>query len=140
MLVAKAEYNYYPEHIEKIQPKKVLKTRKKTKIINKRMYITIAIISFLTSLFILYGYAKITEARLEITNLEKQVVELQKQKIDLVGNLESLKSTTTISEVAMNNLGMIYPEEDQIVYVSVSETEMEVASGGLSELIKGVFK
>ncbi|TJX13330.1 hypothetical protein E9840_09835 [Tissierella creatinini] len=138
MLVAKAEYSYYPEPIEK--PKPIKQTKVKKKVINKRMYFTIAIISFITCLFILSGYAKITEARLEITKMEKEVVELKKIKANLEGDLESYKSTTKISEDAINNLGMIYPQEGQIIYISVEDSEMEVAKGGLTDIIKGVFK
>lgn len=139
MLVAKAEYSYYPETKEEVKPKQHIKVRKK-KAINKRMYFSIAIISFITCLFILSGYAKITEARLEITKLEKEVVELNKIKANLEGDLESYKSTTKISEEAVNSLGMIYPEEGQIVYVAVEDTDTVVAKAGLTDIIKGVFK
>lgn len=139
MLVAKAEYSYYPETKEEVKPKQHIKVRKK-KAINKRMYFSIAIISFITCLFILSGYAKITEARLEITKLEKEVVELNKIKANLEGDLESYKSTTKISEEAVNSLGMIYLEEGQIVYVAVEDTDTVVAKAGLTDIIKGVFK
>lgn len=138
MLVAKAEYSYYPEPTK--QPKINKQIRVKKNAINKRMYFAIAIISFITCLFILSGYAKITEARLEITRLEKEVVELKKTKANLEGDLESYKSTTKISEEAINSLGMIYPEEGQLVYVSVEDGDTEVAKGGLTGIIKGVFK
>ncbi len=138
MLVAKAEYSYYPEPIKQPKIEKQIKVKKKA--INKRMYFAIAIISFITCLFILSGYAKITEARLEITRLEKEVVELKKTKANLEGDLETYKSTTKISEEAINSLGMIYPEEGQLVYVSVEDRDTEVAKGGLADIIKGVFK
>ncbi len=44
-----------------------------------------------------------------------------KLKKDLAGNLEGLKNTTVISEQARNNLGMIYPEDGQVEYVSINE-------------------
>ncbi len=140
MLVAKAEYSYYPEPIEKINPKKQQIKVKKKNALNKRMYFATAIILFATNLFILSGYAKITETRLEITRMEKEVVELEKIKANLEGDLESSKSTTKISEEAINNLGMTYPVEGQIVYISVDDTEMEVATGGFTDVLKGVFK
>lgn len=139
MLVAKAEYSYYPEPKEEVKVKKEIKVNKK-KAINKRMYLSIAIISFITCLFILSGYAKITEARLEITRLEKEVVELNKIKANLEGDLESYKSTTKISEEAINSLGMIYPEEGQVVYIAVEEGDTQVAKAGLTDILKGVFK
>lgn len=122
VVVARAEYNYYPETIEVQKPKESLKKKKKVRTINKSMYISIAIIFLITNLYVLFGYAKITAVRLDITKMEKEKVELEKMKLDLIGELEGLKSTTKISEEAMYNLGMIYPEEGQIVYVSVNDT------------------
>lgn len=139
MLVAKAEYNYYPEQIEEQKKKRQVKGKKKNKTINKRMYISIAIIIFITSLYILSGYSKITSERLEITKLEKERVELEKEKQDLIGELENIKSTTKISEGAIYNLGMTYPEESQIVYVSVNETtNEEVETYSISEKLKNI--
>ncbi len=140
MLVAKAEYNYYPEIIEEPKPKQLHKKSKKVRTVNKTMYISIAIILFITSLFILIRYAKITEARLEITRLENQVAELKKEKLDLEANLEALKSTTMISEIATNNLGMVYPDEGQIVYISVDKnSEMDFVENNMTEKLKEVF-
>ncbi len=140
MLVARAEYNYYPGYTVEENQKKVVKKKKRVRAVNKSMYIAIALIIFATSLFILYRYAKITEANLEITRLEKEVEELQKIKLNLEGELESLKSTTTISEVAKNNLGMIFPEDGQVVYISVNDNaEVEFAGKSFSEKLKKLF-
>lgn len=140
MVVARAEYDYYPELIEKQNPKPSLKNKKTVRKVNKRMYISIVSIFFFTSLFILSGYAKITEARLEITKLEKEVVELQKVKMDLEGDLEGLKNTTTISNEAINSLGMIYPEEGQIVYISIANnSEVDVAGNSITEKLREVL-
>lgn len=140
LLVAKAEYNYYPEIIEKPKPKQVNKKRKKVRTFNKNMYISIAIILFVTNLFVLGGYAKITEKRLEITQLENQVAELEKEKLNLEANLEALKSTTMISEMAIDNLGMIYPEEGQIVYIAIDDNDgVEIVENNMTEKLKEVF-
>jgi len=140
LVVARAEYNYYPEIIEKQNQKSPLKNKKMVRKVNKRMYISMIIILFFTSLFVLSGYAKITEARLEITKLEKEVVELQKVKMDLEGDLEGLKNTTTISNEAINNLGMIYPEEGQVVYISIANnSEVDVAANSISEKLREVL-
>ena len=120
MTEARVLYNDYPEYIEKnIKKSKVQKRHAQA--IDKRMYIFIAIIFLFTSLFILSGYAKITSMRVEITKLENSASDLAKLKKDLAGNLEGLKNTTVISEQARNNLGMIYPEDGQVEYVSINE-------------------
>ena len=120
MTAARAFYNDYPEYIEKNTNKKKVQKRH-VYAINKRMYVFIAIIILFTSLFILSGYAKITSMRVEITKLENSASDLTKLKKDLAGNLEGLKNTTVISEQARNNLGMIYPEDGQVEYVSINE-------------------
>lgn len=140
MVVARAEYNYYPEEIQVNKPKQVIKKKKNVRTIDKSMYITMAIIFMLTSLFILFGYAKITAARIEITKLERQKVELTKTKQDLIGELEGIKNTTKISEEATYNLGMIYPKEGQVIYVSIDGKDtVAVAKSGLSEQLRRVL-
>lgn len=140
MVVARAEYNYYPEEIQINRPKQVVKNRKKVRSIDKSMYITMAIIFMLTSLFILFGYAKITAVRIDITNLERQKVELSKMKQDLIGELEGIKNTTKISEEATYSLGMMYPKEGQVVYVSIDgNNTVTTAKAGLSEQLRRVL-
>ncbi len=123
MMAAKVLYDQYPEYIGEKEHKEVRKTiQKKSYALNRRMYITLAIILLSTSLFILQGYAKITSMRLEITSLENEATELEKLKQDLSGTLEGLKNTTLISEQAKNSLGMIYPEEGQIEYITINDS------------------
>ena len=139
LLVAKAEYDYYPEYTVENESKKVIKKKKKVRAINKRMYITIAIIIFASNLLILYRYAKITEANMEISRLENQIIELEQTKQDLEGKLEGVKSTTMISEEAKNSLGMIYPQDGQVVYVAVDDSSaIEVANRSFSDKLKNI--
>ncbi|MDY0234589.1 MAG: septum formation initiator family protein [Gudongella sp.] len=120
MTAARVLYNDYPEYIEKKETIKEVQKRH-VYVVNRGMFIYLAIIILFTSLFILSGYAKITSMRVEITKLENSASDLTKLKKDLAGNLEGLKNTTVISEQARNNLGMIYPENGQVEYVSLNE-------------------
>lgn len=123
MMAAKALYDQYPEYVGEKKQKTVRKVvRRKSHALNRQMYIALAIILLSTSLFILQGYAKITSMRLEISKLENEATELAKLKQDLSGTMEGLKNTTLIGEQAKNSLGMIYPEEGQIEYITVNET------------------
>lgn len=70
---------------------------------------------------ILFRYVNITQVRQEITALEYQKEELEKNKINLIGDLESLKSSPKIAEQAKEKLGMDYPTKDQVVYVNLNE-------------------
>lgn len=144
MLVSNAEYDYYPEYTEeeeiKKEPKKQPRKKKKVRTVNKRMYMAIAMIVFLTNLVVLHRYAKISEENIEISKLEHKVVELEQTKLDLEAKLEGLKSTTMVSEEAKNSLGMVYPEQDQIVYVAVDNNyDAEVADISFSEKLRSVL-
>lgn len=136
MLVAKKEYSYNPEPTRESKKKKVIK---KKRVINKKMYFGILILFFISSLFILDRYAGITQTRYDITQLQGQLRELELEKNDLEANLEGLKTTTAISEKAQMNLGMVYPEEDQVVYLAVNNNENTQDDMSLAQRIKEIF-
>lgn len=140
MLVAKKEYSYNPEPIQQPNKKKLIKTKKSKRVINKTMYFGILLIFFISSLFVLSRYANITQERYEITKLQGHLNELQLEKTELEANLESLKSTTAISEKAQMNLGMVYPDEDQVVYIAVNENNENTQDDtSLAQRIKEIF-
>lgn len=119
MLVAKKEEYYYDDY--EINQKKKVVNQKKKNIKNKLNLLVSAFIILVVCLSLLVGYAYITEMRLEITKLENKKVEIEKEKQELLAKLDSLKSFDKIEEDARLKLGMVYPTEDQIVYVDVNE-------------------
>ncbi|MDR7870088.1 MAG: hypothetical protein RIN55_04460 [Tissierellaceae bacterium] len=149
MLVAKAELNYYPEQFNEQEYEKVRKNKKnikdskknnKYKVLIKLACIFIAIMILSTSLFILFRYARITNIRMEVTELERHKIELEKSKLNLLADIERVKSSSNISEDAMYKLGMSYPKEGQVIYLSLGEPVEEVIeSVGLSEKLNNVL-
>jgi cell division protein FtsL len=129
LLVARSELSYYPiETLEvKEKPIKEIKksTNRKKSCIPKLVYLAFPVVILGISLSVLFGYAKITAVRLDITKLESQKVELEKTKQDLIADLEGVKSSVKITEDAILKLGMNYPTEGQIVYISVNENSGE---------------
>lgn len=130
MIVTKSKLNYYPEEVYQnpkktpVRKKKTRKNKKKTNsnVAIKILFLFSALILMGISLFILFGYANITKIRMEVTELERQRTELEKVKTDLVADLEGIKSSNRIETEAVNKLGMSYPKEGQIAYVSVKNT------------------
>lgn len=121
------ELKYYPEEpleISEERKKRIKRARvvqKKNNSLVKLVYLCAPIIIAALCIFILFRYVNITQVRQEITNLEYEKAELEKNKINLMGDLESLKSSPKIAEQAKNKLGMDYPESDQVVYVKVAD-------------------
>lgn len=135
MLVARSELSYYPEAELELQQKqsrprkKINKKRKlKQNKVNssvKLMYIFMAIIFLGVCLLILTRYADITSVRTSITQLEREKVELEKIKLDLIGELEGIKSSGQIAEDAILKLGMDYPTDGQTAYITVKDKSMD---------------
>lgn len=140
MLVAKKEFSYEIAPSQEENKKKLIKTKKRKKVINKTMYFGILAIFFISSFFILNRYGAIAQERYEITKMQGQLKELELEKIDLRANLEALKSTTAISEKAQTNLGMVYPNEEQIVYIAVDNNNTNTQDdGSLAQRIREIF-
>ena len=70
--------------------------------------------------------------KLEITEIQQQKIQLEKEKEDLLAELEAIKSLTRIEEEAVIKLGMDHPTEEQIVYVSVDEFPLNSESNNNS--------
>lgn len=132
MLVAKKEFEYqeleyYNEDLYQQRKKKIkkdVKAKQKNrnyKVLYKLFFLGVSLIGLALSLFILYRYANITKMKLEITEMQQQKIQLQKEKEDLMAKLEAIKSLTRIEEEALVKLGMDYPTEDQVVYISVDD-------------------
>jgi cell division protein FtsL len=132
LLVAKKEFEYqeleyYNEDLYQQRNKKIkkdVKAKQKNrnyKVLYKLFFLGVSLIGLALSLFILYRYANITKMKLEITEMQQQKIQLQKEKEDLMAELEAIKSLTRIEEEALVKLGMDYPTEDQVVYISVDD-------------------
>jgi len=128
LLIAKKELEYYNDNPHQLQDKKIKKRTKgkrNHKVLYKVFSIGIAFIGLMLSLFVLYGYANISKIKFEITQIQQQKVQLQKEKEDLMAELEALKSSARIEEDAVIKLGMDYPTEEQIVYISIDELTLD---------------
>ncbi|HHV38802.1 MAG TPA: hypothetical protein GXX70_04825 [Tepidimicrobium sp.] len=128
MLVTKRELEYcYPEHIDidHEQQKRIVeerkKRRKRARSAQKLLGIGFAVVGTILSLLILIGYLNITRINHEIAQLEEQKMELNREKEDLIAELEAIKSPAKLEEDALNKLGMDYPTEEQVVYLDVEE-------------------
>ena len=95
----------------------------KNQILNNKPFIfTVAIVT-IVFVSILILYSQIAGLDREILKQKAEIDELNKTKITLVGEIKAVKSSEQIAEEAMYKLGMVYPSEDQIVYIDSEEEE-----------------
>ncbi len=135
MLAAKNKSNYHIEFYSnnedikaqiKLKKKKDLKRHKKQKIIFKVSCLLSIILFTMISFFVLKGYSNISESRMNITKLENKRNELEQTKSSMISELEEAKNSVKVSEEAMYKLSMNYPNSDQVVYLSLNDSNNKV--------------
>ena len=89
---------------------------------NKPFIFTMAIVIIVFAA-ILVLYSQVAGLDREILRQKAEIEELNKTKTTLVGDIKAVKSSAQIAEEAMYKLGMVYPSEDQIVYIDSGEEE-----------------
>ena len=89
---------------------------------NKPFILTMAIVIMVFAA-VLIMYSQIAGLDREILRQKAEIEELNKTKPTLVGDIKAVKSSAQIAEEAMYKLGMVYPSEDQIVYIDSGEEE-----------------
>lgn len=70
-------------------------------------------------------YAQLSNLDKQIIAQQKEMKELKKTKESLEGDIKGIRSSSEIQDEAMYKLGMVYPKEDQIVYIDVSKNELK---------------
>ncbi|HBH12181.1 MAG: Uncharacterized protein XD91_1313 [Clostridiales bacterium 38_11] len=112
---------YYRIKEEAMLKSKQKQCKKESAVIQFKYFVYVAVI-FMLALGIIFNYAIITQRKMEINDLKKQITILSKQKEDVVIALESIKNSNIIEENAVNFLGMGYARNDQnlLIYVNYS--------------------
>ncbi len=110
---------YYRIKEEAMLKSKQKQCKKESAGIQFKYFVYVAVM-FMLALGIIFNYAIITQRKMEINDLKRQITILNKQKEDVVIALESIKNSNTIEENAMNFLGMSYARTDQNLLVSVN--------------------
>lgn len=67
----------------------------------------------------MYRYSMISSMKYEINRKYKELEELQNQKKELHLEIEKTKRSDLIESTAREQLGMEYPTEEQLIYITV---------------------
>lgn len=114
--------------------KRLIKNRSMKKQLNKRihirknkknpLFITLVIVMII-SIGVTISLAGLSGLDKDINNLDGQIAELEKTKEALIGEVSEIKSSSDIEKEAIYKLGMVYPREEQIVYIDLSKNKEE---------------
>lgn len=126
MLVAKKEVYSYVEDRSVVTTKEVKQSKnRKTNSLLKVKVFGLALLTLVICLGVLFGYAQMTQIKMEVSKLDKEIVELRKHKVDISLELERIKESGWIEKEAEDRLGMMYPADEQIVYISVIDKDLD---------------
>ncbi len=126
LVVAKREEYYYPQRnkVKKTEGK-VKKKKSNRKVALKLKLLCSVVIVLILCLCLLLRYTYIAQVRMELSQLDKEISSLSKKKDDLQIDLDKIMESEWIESIAMQELGMDYPNSSQTVYVSVDEEAFE---------------
>ena len=105
--------------------KKIVKKRKKLdkKTVRTRILISVLGLSlcFVGVLFgsLMFRYSIISELKYEINTLTRDLDEIKNQKKEIEVQLEHSNRSDVIEKIAIEELQMQYPSDDQIVYIEI---------------------
>lgn len=110
-----------PEHHEDrvlttAEPRRIRKQEKATLSIPYCVFLTVAcVLTLLLGAYYLQQQALATSSQKQIASLESQLAELRKTNADELNRIETSVNLEEIREIALNELGMIYASEENVV-------------------------
>lgn len=86
------------------------------------MLASIAIVLIIAALFSTYIYknSMVNEAKYDIFNLKSEIKSLNAQIEELSASIENQTELKNIEKIAMEQLNMVYPAQEQIVYIDAN--------------------
>lgn len=83
---------------------------------NKPLLFTMIIVAMVITAST-FMYSQIAGLDRQILSTKHEINELKKTKMTLSGDLKGIKSQIEVADIAMYKLGMVYPDDWQIVYI-----------------------
>lgn len=93
-------------------------------------------------LMIVYSYVQLSELSESAAGLEKQLQTLKNEEAVMISDYEERVSLKEVEDIAVNRLGMVKPEQDQVKYLDLSGGDHSVvlpkSHGGQSVFLTGI--
>lgn len=111
-------------HIE--EQRKTVIRRKSLPVQEKLLYLFTIVVCVIAASVIIFRYAQIYQMNLEIRQLTQRYEQLNLQIKELERKVETLSDPNEITEKAIQ-LGMVYPEYDDVISVQLSGESVRTA-------------
>lgn len=131
----------YPANLD-VQKNNAVKHNKKVakrrKVFFSLLYTAFFLVSIASAIFMLSNYEKITSLNFEIRRIDAIMVEAEKTELNLQAKVEEIKSNRDIVDEAKTKLGMVFPDNNQIVYFTLRDTEVIEEKGVISSIFSTI--
>ena len=125
---AQRKIEVFPQYVEKkeFEVKKIEQTKKlnrpsrRTNLFSTFNKVMICVVICL-SILVMNRYSKIQSMSSELKEVKNQVMLTEGNRDVIKSNIESKLTNKNIEEIAKNNLGMQFPENDQIMNLKLEE-------------------
>lgn len=136
MVLAREESTYIHQHMEEQQAPKTNKNRRpnKTYKLEKLMICGVLLVTLSCSILLLTRFMAITEARHRVNSLQKQIEKLEGEKEKLRVSVETVSRSGWIESEAKSRINMVYPTQDQIIYINVNPSKVAMIAKELEKI------
>ncbi len=133
MVLARKESAYTDEQVKRERQPQIHKKRQRSYRFEKVIITIIIAIIFACSISILTRFTSITEARYNVSNLEKRLESLEAEKAKLKVEVEKVSKSGWIESEAKTRLQMDYPTADQIISINVNPAKVAMLTNRINK-------
>lgn len=128
MILAQEKTGYYGMSIEKPVRKRVIRFKGLTR--GRRIALTgMVLVGFLLGVLIIYCHSQISTLGYQISCLDKELAILRVENHNLEGEVRRLASLDRVERIAIERLGMVKPDSDNVLVVEVAVNDVQEPSG-----------
>ncbi|KJS19258.1 MAG: hypothetical protein VR72_19825 [Clostridiaceae bacterium BRH_c20a] len=129
--------DYMPENYPKVSERKKVKTSRRTWILRATPGIAVIVIMFMLGMTFVAKHVWINFLGFQISELRKEIVNIQTDNEKIKLKIASIGSLEKVEEIAVNELGMVYPGNKSVHYIFSpgSQEDNEDASRHISKLV-----
>jgi len=135
LVLARKESIYIHEQMEEKQQSITNKSKNPKKNYRfEKIIITITLATVLAfSILLLTRFMAITEAKHRVNSLQNQIVRLEVEKEKLRVEVEKVSRSGWIESEAISRLDMVYPSQDQMIYININPTKVEMLASEINK-------
>lgn len=119
------------------------KSNKQNSSITRRVVLDAILLSVLVifcSFVYINGRARVTKIQSDINSTKSEIAVLQKEIDTNNAKLEQIRSSKLVEEKAKTLLGMVYPTEEDKIYINSKETEQKAYAKEKNGILEAMIK